>query len=314
MKTLFIVNPAAGHGRAARRWERARALATATSPDHAVWTTTAPGDAARLARRGLEAGFTTLVAVGGDGTLGEVVDGVLSAPAALLEPVAVATWPVGSGCDFARAVGVRPDPAQFARLLARRRPRWLDAGRVAGRDAAGGPAARHFVNVAAVGLAADVAVAVQRRGKVLGGTLTYLVEALAVLARARPRRLALTVDAVAEKPADYQLVVVANTRTFGGGIAVAPDADPTDGWLDLVTVSGLPRRQLLALLARAYRGGHVGRPGVTVRRVRRLEVTAGDRLPLNVDGDVSGTLPAVIEVLPGALPFLLPDDGGGRRG
>jgi diacylglycerol kinase (ATP) len=148
----------------------------------------------------------------------------------------------------------------LATLLASGTPRWLDAGRVTAQDHAGRPAPRHFLNMMALGLPADVAVAVQRRGKRLGGTLTYLVEALVALARARPRRMALTVDGIAEAPADYHLVVVANTRTFGGGIAVAPAADPTDGALDLVTVGPLARRALLTLLARAYRGGHIGRP------------------------------------------------------
>jgi diacylglycerol kinase (ATP) len=306
--TLFIVNPAAGHGRAARRWARARARATTACPDAAVWTSTAPGEAASLARRGLEAGFTVLVAVGGDGTLGEVVDGVLAAPPALRAPAAVATWPAGSGCDFARAVGIRRDPAQLAALLARRAPRRLDAGCVTSGAAGDGPRRRHFVNMAAIGIATDVTLAVGRHGPRLGGTLSYLVQALAAIARARPRRLALTVDGVAEPPAAYHLVVVANTRMFGGGMAVAPDADPADGRLDLVTVGAVGRGALLGLLARAYSGAHVGQPGVAVRRVRRVEVTAAEPWPLTLDGDLDGTLPAVVEVLPGALPVLVPDD------
>lgn len=215
-------------------------------------------------------------------------------------------WPVGSGSDFARHVGVRPDSAQFAEVLQGSSPRRFDAGRVTCREAEGRPVPRHFATLAACGLPGDVALGVQRRGKRLGGTLTYLVEAVRVVARARPRSIALVVDGVSEAPTRYHLVVVANTSTMGGGMRVAPAADPGDGWLELVTVGARSRAGLLALLPRAYTGGHVGRPGVTVRRIQRLEISAAEACALNIDGEVWGTLPAVVEILPGVLPVLAP--------
>lgn len=87
---------------------------------------------------------------------------------------------------------------------------------------------------------------------------------------------------------------------------VAPTADPADGWLELVTVGDLSRTALLRLLLRVHTGGHVGRPGVTVRQVRRVELAGTGSLPLNLDGEVCGTLPAMVEILPGALSFLAP--------
>jgi diacylglycerol kinase (ATP) len=126
-------------------------------------------------------------------------------------------------------------------------------GRVTYRDAAGRSIQRYFLNVAAVGLAGDVAIAVRRRGKLLGGRLTYLVEAVRTIARGRPRPMQLVVDGHPEPPASYHLVALANTSTFGGGMRVAPWANPADGWLDLVTVGAVSRGQLFRLLARAAR-------------------------------------------------------------
>jgi YegS/Rv2252/BmrU family lipid kinase len=303
-KFAFILNPAAGHGRAARRWTRAYRQVTAACPDHVVWTTAGPGDGAVLARRALENGYTALVAVGGDGTLSEVVNGYLDAPDTLRNRAAVATWPAGSGCDFARHVGARPDPQQLTALLTRGAVRQLDVGRVTGRDAMGRPTQRYFLNVAALGLAGQVAAAVQRGGKVLGGQLTYLAEALRAITRARARHLQLVIDERPEPPALYHLVVLANTSTFGGGMRVAPGADPADGWLDLVTVGAVSRGELLTLLMRVRRGRHVGRPGVTLRRVRRLQVTGEGSGPLNVDGEAWGALPATAEILPGAIQWI----------
>jgi YegS/Rv2252/BmrU family lipid kinase len=267
-----------------------------------MWTTAGPGDGAILARRALEEGCTVLVAVGGDGTLGEVVNGYLDAPDALRDRAAVATWPAGSGCDFARHVGARPDPQQLAASLTAGTIRRLDVGRVTCRDATGQPGHRYFLNVAAFGLAGDVALA--RGGKRLGGRLSYLVAAARAIVRARLRSIELVVDGIRESPAPYHLVALANTSTFGGGMRVAPGADPADGWLDLVTVGAVSRGQLLRLLARARSGGHVGRPGVIVRRVRRVEAGGDGPGPLNVDGEAWGQLPATFEVLPGALRWI----------
>lgn len=304
--TLVILNPAAGHGRAPGRWARAQAALGPGGRELTVWTTRRPGEGAALARRGLAEGYRRLLAVGGDGTISDVVDGFLSVPEAERTGAAVGTWPIGSGCDFARALGLRSDPGQLARLLAQPAIRRLDAGRVTWQDARGQPQHRHFVNIAAFGLAGDVAEAVRRRGKPLGGTLSYFVEALRVIGRARARSLALNVDGVPEPPAPYLLGVVANTRTFGGGMRGAPAADPADGVLELITLGACPRPALLGLLLRVYRGTHVGRPGVRLRPVRRLEAGSTEPLPLNIDGELCGRLPATIEVLPGVLPVLVP--------
>jgi YegS/Rv2252/BmrU family lipid kinase len=304
--TLVILNPAAGHGRAPQRWARARATLGPLGHDLVVWPTTRAGEGAALARRGLAEGYRRVLAVGGDGTVSDVVDGLLCMSAEERADVAVGTWPIGSGCDVARALGMRSDPRQLAALLREPAIRALDVGRVTWADTAGASHVRHVVNIAAFGLAGDVAEAVGRRGKPLGGTLSYLVEALRVIARARAWPVTLVVDGVLGPEAPYLLGVVANTPTFGGGMRVAPAADPADGRLDLVTVGPCARRTLLGLLARVYRGTHVGQPGVPVRLVRRLDVRSAAPLPLNLDGDPARARTATIEVLPGVLPVLVP--------
>jgi YegS/Rv2252/BmrU family lipid kinase len=306
MKAVFVVNPAAGHGRAGARWSRARALAQGLWPGGEEVLTRAPGHARELARDAAASGAGLVVAVGGDGTLGEAADGWLDAPSAARASCALTTFPAGSGCDFARHAGVPRDPEAWARAMAGAGVRTLDAGRAEFRAPDGTPRARRFLNVAALGLAGEVARAVERRGKPLGGTLTYLLEgALAVLA-GRPRRLRLTVDGREEPAADYQLVALANTSTFGGGMRLAPDADAADGRLELLTVGALGRAELLGLLARARSGAHLGRPGVAVRRARRVEVRAEEPLALNLDGEhAPGGTGAVFAAEPGVLRLRL---------
>jgi len=139
----------------------------------------------------------------------------------------------------------------------------------------------------------------------LGGTLTYFLEGLLAVARARPRRMKLVVDGRVEAPSDYHMVAAANTSTIGGGMKIAPEADAGDGLLEVLTVGALSRPELLRLMPTIYAGGHVGASGVVVRRARRLEVFSEESLPLNIDGDLDGVTPAVFEALPKAISFLL---------
>ena len=303
MRVTFVVNPAAGHGRGRARWEKARALAAGLWPAHEVRVTRRPGHGRELAREAVSSGAELVVAVGGDGTLGEVVDGYLAAPAR--GSAAIATFPAGSGCDFARHMGVPREPEEWAAAMAAARRRRIDAASASFRTRDGTPRSRHFLSVAALGLAGDVAAGVERRGKPLGGTLTYLLEGLRAIAGARARRMTLVVDGREEAPADYHLVAAANTGTMGGGMRLAPGADARDGLLDVLTVGALSRAELLRLVPSIYAGGHVGAPGVVLRRARRLEVRSDEALPLNVDGDLDGAAPAVFEVLPKAVAFLL---------
>jgi YegS/Rv2252/BmrU family lipid kinase len=290
MKTLVILNPAAGHGRGEQRWQ------AGGDPVLEVVRTKAPGHASELAREAAGK-YDALVAAGGDGTLGEVVDGYLSASE---KRAALATWPIGSGCDLARHIGMRATREDLSAALSSR-PRRLDAGLVEYKQGR-----RYFLNIAALGLAGDVALRVQASGKPFGGTLTYLLQSLAALATARPKPMDFVVDGVEMLRADCHLAVLANTSTFGGGMRVAPTASAEDGLLDMVTVGALSRPQLLRRFPSIYTGGHLGTEGVEHRLAKRVEVSSPETVYLNIDGDAIGTLPAAFSVLPGAVPFFCP--------
>ncbi len=302
MKTLVIVNPAAGHGRGRKRW--AKLASSLRGLDAAARFTSRPGEASELALRALGEGFEAIVAFGGDGTLGEVVDGYLSAPEDARARTALGCWPAGSGSDTARHFELGNGAGGLGRLLREPKLIRVDAGRVSFQDERGRPAARHFVNVVTLGLGGEVARRVARSGKPLGGTITYLASSIASIARAKPYSLSLVVDGVAEAPAPYHLVAVANTSSTGGGMKIAPSADACDGRFDVVTVGDMPRAALLRRLPLVYAGKHLGQPGVHHRLARRLEVRSDRTAYLNIDGEAVGALPAVFEMMPGAVPFL----------
>lgn len=271
-------------------------------PGCRTFLTEARGHAGHLVSLALSEGFDALIACGGDGTAAEVVNGWLSCDASLRGDSAVGLCPLGSGCDLARHFGISRDPEAALHALARARVARLDVGKV---DFPG--ESRYFLNIVTLGLGGDVGRAVESSGKRFGGTASYLLAVLSALWNAKPRSLKLSWDGRAEAEAPYHLVAVANTSSTGGGMNVAPRADAQDGKLDVVTVAGLSRGQLLRRLPSVYWGGHLDAPGIRCERVSALEVDGPADAGLNIDGESAGSLPARFAILPAALPFLLPN-------
>lgn len=303
-----LVNPAAGNGRAAQRWEASRGAIEAALGPFEVLRTERRGHGPELVRRALEGGARRIYAFGGDGTWNEAVSGYFAASESARAGAALAPIPAGSGCDFARHLRLPLDPGLAAGVLSQGRMLHIDVLRAEFQDGAV-KGVRHLTNMAGVGLVADVAAQVERWGKPLGGTLSYLSATLCMIIAGSPRAYRLIVDGE-DLSGNYQAILAANTEFTGGGMRAAPGADLADGRFELLMVAALGRPALLSTLARLYSGAHIGMPGVTMRRARRVELSlnseAGRPAGLNLDGECLGVLPGVFEILPGVLPIIWP--------
>lgn len=304
-ETVFILNPAAGAGRAAATWDSFRDDALRLLPGAACLRTESPRHAGTLAKDAIAAGVTRLVAVGGDGTFSEVLEGVMAAPLPLRRAAALACLPAGSGCDLARHLGYPADREGLLGVLSKGRRRLLDVGRIRYRGIDGSEKTRHFVNIAAFGVAGDVAHHIESMGKFLGGTLSYAVSSVWVLATARAKRLRLIADGK-DLSGAYHMGVLANTSSMGGGMKVAPGAVDDDGALDLILVGDMSRPRLLSNFPKIYNGTHIGVEGVSRLTVKTLTAEADEPVYLNIDGEADGMLPASFEVLPRAVTVLVP--------
>ncbi|MDR7481345.1 MAG: diacylglycerol kinase family lipid kinase [Armatimonadota bacterium] len=289
MRVHAVVNPQAGWGRGGRIWPRVRLVL-----EQAGWSVTTSlterrGHAMEVARA---ARADLILAVGGDGTVHEVVNGVLAAGG----QVPVGIVPVGTGCDFARAMGMPRDPIAAARALPGCEHRQVDVGRV--ND-------RYFLTVAGVGFDGEVAARVNRWPKVVGGTLLYVAGILATLATYAPVEVALDVDGVRTRERVF-LVAVGNTAWNAGGMWLVPAARPDDGLLDAVVAGPLGRLETLAVLPKVFSGRHLGHAKVRQARGRVIRVDGVRPLPIQADGELVGRLPATFSVLPQALTVLAP--------
>ena len=293
------MNPASGNGATGRRWPELERRASALGLQGDTLLSEHPGHLIELARRAVDDGAGLVVAVGGDGTLNEVVNGVAG------RDVDLATIPLGTGMDFGRTYDI---PAKFddaVRVALEGDVRTIDAGRVTYRTWAGDTAERFFGNVASVGMSGAVAQRANGMSKALGGKATFFYALTRVFLEWKNTEVTVQLDD-AERHGRMHDVIVANGVWHGGGMKLAPDAAPDDGQFDVVLIGDVSKIDFMTTAPKIYKGRHVHHPKVEVLRSTRVEVDAPVHLPIELEGEQVGTTPATFEIAPGALRVRVP--------
>ena len=298
-RALLIANP---HGGASgRRFARVTdRLGRVFDEDFETEFTRGPRDAARIAREAVRAGVERIMVAGGDGTTSEVVTGLLAA--GLGEEVEIALLPMGSGCDFARSLGLPRDPLSCVDLLAAGERRRVDAGRITYRDRSGVSRTSYFLNEASFGVSGLTVRLVSEAAKRFGPRLAFALGTLGAIRRFRPPEVRVLVDDTPVHEGPISLVTASNGRYFGSGMEVAPPARVDDGELDCVVIDRMSKPRLVARFPSIYSGRHVELPEAAHHRARRIvaELASGEAL-VDVDGEAIGVLPIEIEIRPGAI-------------
>jgi YegS/Rv2252/BmrU family lipid kinase len=297
---VFLVNPASGNGATGKRWPELAHRASLLGLTGETLLSERPGHLIELAGRAVDGGARLVVAVGGDGTLNEVVNGIAG------RDVELATIPLGTGMDFVRTYGIPTKFDDAVRCALDGATRTIDAGRVNYRLWSGEAAERWFANVGSVGMSGAVAQRANGMSKVLGGKLTFFSALSRVFLEWENTEVTVRLDGGEERRGLMHDVVVANGAWHGGGMKLAPDALPDDGLFEVVLIGDVGKVDFLTTAPKIYKGRHVEHAKVEVVRSKRVEVDAAERLPIEVEGEQVGTTPAVFEVVPGALRVRVP--------
>src|SRR3990170_1638220 len=302
--TVFIVNPRSANGRTGRRWPRyERFFRAALRTPFDVRRTQGPWHAADLARSAVQAGASTIVSVGGDGTLNEVLNGFLDGTGRPWNPDArIAVLSTGTGADFVRTLGVGREAADVAHRLNAGNTRMIDVGRCAFMTA-GARRTRYFINVAEFGSGGAVVDRVNRTTKILGGRMSFLIAILRTLPRYENTLVSYEADGSASREVRMNDFVVANGRYFGAGLKPAPFADVSDGLLDVVIFGDIDFKTARRNLPALREGEHLSIDEVTHFRCRELRVTSTEEL-IDLDGEFVGRHPTRFSVIPGVLPII----------
>jgi diacylglycerol kinase (ATP) len=290
---VVIANPRSGRGKvAAHLPEIERTLADA-GLGYRIVQTTHPGHATEAAREALARGERYLVAAGGDGTVHEVINGMLDDGRPVAADAVLGVVAAGSGCDFVRSFGLPGDAVQGARHLAGNRVRPIDVGRVTYTR---GPAevTRYFQNIAEAGLGGAVVARAARLPSFLGPA-RYPAGFWLTLPGFRPATVRLDADGQAYQWRAHN-VVVANCRFYGGGMQISPKSEPDDGALDVLVMAG-PKSDAFATLPKVYRGTHLPHRNIVELRASRVRIEADPPFPIEADGEDLGTTPATFDLI-----------------
>ena len=285
---VLIVNPSAGGGRAAKLLPEIESALTASDIRHETVMTTSVGHGITAVAEAIAERLQPIV-VSGDGLIGQV-GGALAGG-----DIPLAVIPGGRGNDFARIAGIPTEVDAAVAAIVAGKTRRIDVGVVNGA---------RFLCIASCGFDSD-ANRIANEARLVKGGLVYAYAALRALAAWKPATFTLTLDGARHQVRGYS-VVAANSRAYGGGMMIAPDAELDDGMIDVVTTAEVGKLRFLRGLPKVFDGTHVENPEVEVSRAREVRIEADRPFAVYADGDHLADLPATVTTLPGALEVVIP--------
>lgn len=301
MKTAVIVNPAAGRGEGLRLWSGLLSRFPEEARELVTWYTKGPGHGEMLGGEARRQGFERVIVAGGDGTLFEVLNGLWWEPSGRLPTVAMVA--LGTGCDYVRNFRSNRDPAEELLCAVRKPAVSVAVGMAALRGYDGTPLQRVFLNIMGAGCDGNVARRLKHIKRPEMRKVSYLVGLLRELLDLKTYRLDGEIDGHTLR-AESIMIVSCLGRYFGGGMMIAPNASPLTDHFQVLWSNGGGRLEVIGLLPRVYRGGHLGHPIVRSSQARHLRVEATPTALVEAEGELVGQTPLEVEIYPEALRFV----------
>ena len=309
---LIIVNPKSASGSTRDKWSLTASEFRAHFGPFSVAFTKSQGDGIKIAERAAKAGRKFIIACGGDGTINEVANGILNSG----DDVELGVLPSGTGGDFRRTLGLPLTNREAAKALRDGQTKLMDVGKATFQDHSGKEVSRYFLNVSSVGLAADIVKRV-KSAKVfdwlpvesMRGKANFAVSTLQEVLNLDPEFVRVRFDDGDENTIQTIAFCIANSRYFGGGMMIAPNAQINDGLLDVINIGDISTAKIFLNIYSIYAGTHHTIKEVKSTHAKRIEISAvdpGKQIFLETDGELPGKLPAVYEVIPNALKVRVP--------
>jgi len=318
-RTFVIANPESGAGQVRREWDRIERLLRAQIPEFEAAFTEGPEHATLLAREAIRAGWEMIVAVGGDGTINEVVNGFFEkvdatrdfefgdgfirrregvSHEAINHDAIFGFIPMGTGGDFRRTIGVMGGVAESVKLLAGKPTRPCDVGQVTFVGHDGQLTSRFYANIASAGLAGLVDETANKMWKGLGGKVSFSLASLLSWVKYKNAEMDVILDGVEEFGGRFQNVIVANGEYFGGGMWIAPGAEIEDGLFQVILVRDIGTVESVQFMQKIYSAEHLDLPSVSRKNAYEVAIRTREKKPvlIDMDGEQPGKLPALFEM------------------
>jgi diacylglycerol kinase (ATP) len=305
-KIAFIVNPHAAMGSTGTQWPRIKIIARDRLGPFQAALTTGPGDGTRLTRAALRQGAEVVVCVGGDGTLNEVVNGLMDEDRPIRPGVMLGFIPCGTGCDFVKTTLIPKALDRAMDVIKESQGRPIDLGRLTYIDHHGHRSCRYFHNVASFGLGGEVDERVNRTTKAFGGFVSFIWATLISILIYNKKRIHLKIDEDFDQTVTCWNVAVANGQYHGGGMWVAPEAAVDDGAFHITVIGDFTLPEVFLNLPKLYNGKLLQLDKVKSLVGKRVEAFSNQRVLLDVDGEQPGQLPVTIDIVPEAVSLMAP--------
>lgn len=296
-----VVNPNSANGKTKYKWPDLSQAIAAAGIDLQFSYTSYPGEGTILTRKAVEQGYTKIIAVGGDGTVNEVVNGLVVDDKLITEDAELAVLGHGTGSDFIRTLKPRNGLDSLIQSLKRDCFQTIDLGKVIYRKAGREREVRYFINASNLGLGAEVVNMVNQRSKNLGSKMTYFSRTLSTIFNYKNLAVKMQMDDGKELAGPFKAMMICNGRYIGGGMKIAPQAELNDGMLDVIIVKDTTKLVLFTRLPLIYFGRHIGLPQIETYRCHSLKMTTPENTILETDGEIIGYAPSEFSILPGIL-------------
>ncbi|MFW6230364.1 MAG: diacylglycerol/lipid kinase family protein [Halanaerobium sp.] len=303
-KIIAVINPSAGGGKTASFWpEKSKYLKREFSNFDEVYTKAA-GDAVKISNNAVLEGYDFIIAVGGDGTVNEIINGMLSSETEKIESKLI-VYPLGTGSDFGRSLNLPTDIEKFIELIKRERSREIKVIEAAYVNYQGQKEKRYFINIADCGMGAEVAKKLNQSPKTLDGSLSYLFKIFQTLFKYQNKKMRVEADSSLIHQGKINSAIIANGSYFGGGIKIAPAADLFNDKINLVLLKDFSKKEIIFNLIKAYKGRHLGHPLVASYLVEKIKITASKPVELEIDGETVGSSDVEFKVSDKRISVLL---------
>jgi len=286
----FLINPSAGHGKYEQIIHAIDDILSHTKYQYDIKILKHKGEAISLARDAADK-YSVVVAVGGDGTVNEVFNGIMGTNAIL------GIIPAGTGNGFALELGLPTNPREACKVLLEGNAKSIDVGKVADR---------YFLGTAGVGFDALISEAASKHLGPLRGMWMYFFTGAIMFFKRKPQLTNVKIDSETIQVTPL-VIAIANTRRYGGTALIAPDALPDDGLLDVCIIEDMSVLRLLWHLRKLFSGKHIHLPDVSIYKGKNITISASEPIPAHVDGEAIGSYPEVIfSLMPYAIKVLVP--------
>lgn len=305
MRTKFIVNPKSAAGRTSKQWNDISGFVRQTFGEAAdAVFTERPIHAVQLARESIAAGYDRIIAVGGDGTINEVLNGLFENDHFLGDDVALGVLEMGTGGDFVRSLNMPTQWEDAVSYLKQAEPHEIDIGKATFQSTDGTKTTRYFINICDFGIGGAVVERVNRTAKRFGGKMTFLWSILITLLQYNNQEIRYKLDNNDWQTGKFNNFIIANGRYFGGGLNPAPDALLDDALFDVVFFGDIGRIDAMNNLSNLRKGTHLKHPKISVTHAKTIEAAADHPVYIDMDGEFVGVLPIRVEILPKKLALL----------